>query len=143
LIAVDTNILVHAHRAESPKHRPALAALTELAVGAERWAIPVFCLGEFLRLVTHPKLFSPPHSPDEAATAVERLLDSPSLIVLSPGDRYPELLLAAMRSAEVKGNLVFDAQIVALCREAGGCELLTEDRDFARFGDFPHRHLGA
>jgi hypothetical protein len=133
---------VHAHRAESPKHRVALAAVTALAEGRERWAIPVFCLGELLRLLTHPRLFAPPHTPEEAAAAVERLLASPSLVVLSPGDRYLELLLAAVRGAATKGNLVFDAQIVALCREAGVRELLTEDRDFARFPGFATRALG-
>ena len=141
MIAVDTNILVHAHRSESPKHTAALTALTALAEGSEPWAIPVFCLGEFLRLVTHPKLFSPPHSPDEAATAVERLLASPSAVVLAPGARYPALLLEAVRAGAVKGNLVFDAQIVAVCRESGVRDLLTEDRDFARFDGFPYRHL--
>jgi len=31
------------------------------------------------------------------------------------------------------GNLAFDAQIVALCRECRVRALLTEDRDFGRF----------
>jgi predicted nucleic acid-binding protein len=34
----------------------------------------------------------------------------------------------------VQGNLAFDAQLVAVCREHGVVEILTEDRDFARFG---------
>lgn len=91
--------------------------------------------------MTHPKLFAPPHTPHEAAIAAERLLASPSLVVLTPGDRYAELLLDAVRESEAKGNLVFDAQIVALCREWGVRELLTEDRDFARFMGFASRPL--
>jgi predicted nucleic acid-binding protein len=54
-----------------------------------------------------------------------------------PGDRYIELLGDAMKESGAKGNLVFDAQIASLCRESGVQALLTEDRDFSRFADFP------
>jgi predicted nucleic acid-binding protein len=101
----------------------------------------VFVLGEFLRIITHPKLFHPPFSGEEACAAVERILASPSLSVLHPGAAYAELLLAAVRESQAAGNLIFDAQIVALCREAGVRALLTEDRDFARFRDFPVERL--
>lgn len=142
MIAVDTNILVYAHRSELPQHRSALAALTALAEGRARWGIPVFCLGEWLRVITHPRLFSPPHTVDEATAALERILASPSLEILQPGAAYPQLLAGAMREARARGNLVFDAQIVALCRESGVRSLLTEDRDFARFSGFSCTALG-
>jgi predicted nucleic acid-binding protein len=58
-----------------------------------------------------------------------------------PGDRFWPLLVEAACEAEAAGNLMFDAQIVALCREAGVTTLLTEDRDFDRFPGFPTRHL--
>ena len=141
MIAVDTNVLVYAHRAELPRHREALAALTALAEGRERWAIPVFCLAEWLRVITHPRLFAPPHGVEEAIEAARRLLASPSLEILLPGPSFPELLLAAIAEGGARGNLVYDAQIVALCRESGVRELLTEDRDFARFPRFPTRPL--
>jgi len=143
LIAVDTNILVYAHREELPEHGAALAVLRSLAEGRERWGLPVFCLGEWLRVITHPRLFSPPHTVSEAALAAERLLAAPTLELLVPGASYPELLLAAMREGGARGNLVFDAQIVALCREAGVRELLTEDRDFARFPGFVTRPIAS
>jgi len=133
LIAVDTNVLVHAHREESPKHGAAKARLIELAEGSTPWGIPVFCLGEMLRLLTHRQVFDPPHTCDEAAEALKRLSASPSLVVLSPGPDYPRLLVEAMVDAEATGNLVFDAQIVAVCKEFGVDRLLTEDRDFLRF----------
>lgn len=93
-------------------------------------------LGEFLRIITHRKLFRPPYTPDEACKALSRILASPSLSVLHPGPAYAELLLEAIRETQASGNLIFDAQIVALCREAGARALLTEDRDFARFPGF-------
>jgi predicted nucleic acid-binding protein len=101
----------------------------------------VFVLGEFLRIVTHPRLFHPPFSADEACTAASRILAAPSLSVLHPGPAFPELLLEAIQESQAVGNLIFDAQIVALCREAGVSALLTEDRDFARFRAFPVERL--
>jgi len=142
MIAVDTNILVYAHRAELRKHASARRALIELAEGTARWVIAVFCFGEFLRITSHPRLFDPPFTSEEACGALERLLESPSLAILMPGPLYPELLLEALREGHVAGNLVFDAQIVALCREAGVKSLLTEDRDFDRFTGFSTMRLG-
>ncbi len=141
MIAVDTNILVHAHRSESPKHALARTRILALAESSSRWAIPVFCLGEFVRVVTHPRLFNPPHSADEACLALGRLVASPSLTVLCPGRGYPALLTEAVREANAIGNLVFDAQIVALCRQYGVVRLMTEDRDFDRFAGLDTRRL--
>ena len=120
MIAVDTNVLVHAHRHDSPKHAAAHARVVALAESPSRWAIPVFCIGEFVRVITHPRLFNFPHTAEEACEALSRLLASPSVTVLSPGNEYPVLLVEAIREANAVGNLVFDAQIVALCREGGG-----------------------
>jgi hypothetical protein len=133
LIAVDTNVLVYAHREELAKHASARARLIELAEGDALWGIPVFCLGEFLRVITHPRLFDPPHSAAEACEALERVFASPSLRILLPGDRFHALLTTRARDADARGNLAFDAQIAALCDEVGVSALLTEDRDFARF----------
>lgn len=133
MIAVDTNVIVCAHRQELPKHDIARRRLIELAEGPAAWAIPVFCIGEFLRVITHPRLFDPPHTAREACRALERLLQSPSLAVLPPGPHFSELLLEAVLESQAVGNLVFDAQIVAVCREGGVSSLLTEDRDFDRF----------
>ena len=141
MIAVDTNILVHAHREESPKHGAALARVVALAESPARWAIPVFCIGEFVRVVTHPRLFDPPYSANEACEALTRLLAAPSVTVVVPGPGYPALLAEAVREANAIGNLVFDAQIVALCRENGVSRLLTEDRDFDRFKGLATEHL--
>lgn len=133
MIAVDTNILVYAHREEMRAHGAARARLVELAEGPEPWALPVFCVGEFLRVITHPRLFDPPFGWEDALEALGRILRSPSLRILMPGDRYMECLDRAIREAGATGNLIFDAQVAALCREAGVRALLTEDRDFARF----------
>jgi uncharacterized protein len=85
VIAVDTNILIYAHREELPAHRPALARLRRLAEGDARWGLPVFCLAEFVRVVTHPGVFHPPSTLTEAVAVLEGLLRSLSVEVLSPG----------------------------------------------------------
>jgi predicted nucleic acid-binding protein len=89
----------------------------------------------------HARLFDPPYSADEACAAIDRILDSPSPRVLHPGQRFMPLFLTAVREAHAVGNLVFDAQIVAVCREAGVSRFVTEDRDFARFKKFPTESL--
>ena len=69
------------------------------------------------------------------------MLDSPSVTVVVPGSVCPVLLVEAIREANAIGNLVFDAQIVALCRESGISRLLTEERDFDRFKGLVTEHL--
>lgn len=60
MIAVDTNILVYAHREDSLFHEQAYACLESLANGGAPWAIPWPCLHEFLAIVTHPRIYRPP-----------------------------------------------------------------------------------
>ena len=66
MIAIDTNILVYAHREDSPFNAAASEALTELAGGLANWAIPWACLHEFLGIVTHPRLYAPPSTLEQA-----------------------------------------------------------------------------
>ena len=133
MIAVDTNVLICANREESALHGVALKALRLLAEGDEAWAIPVFCLGEFLRVVSHDRLFDPPTPVPHALDSLESLLASPSVRLLTPGDHYLRLLRGLIDESSVRGNLIFDAQIASVCLEHGASRLLTEDRDFARF----------
>jgi uncharacterized protein len=133
MIAVDTNILLYADREETPQHRAALRAIRRLAEGHEAWAIPIQCVGEFLRVVSHDRVFQPPTLIGEALASIESLLASPSARVLVPGGRYLRILREVIERADVRGNLVFDAQIAAVCLEHGATTLLTEDRDFTRF----------
>lgn len=141
MIAVDTNILIYAHRAEFPEHASARKLLAGLAEGAELWALPVFCLGEFLRVVTHPAILKPPSDLSAAKRSLEALLDSPSVRILSPGDRFPQMLLHTVADAKATGNLVFDAQIVALCRENGVDTIWSNDRDLLRFRGMKARQV--
>ena len=133
MIAVDTNVLLYADREETPQHRAALRAIRRLAEGNEAWAVPIQCIGEFLRVVSHDRVFQPPTPIDEALASIESLLASPAARLLMPGNRYLQILRDVIARSGVRGNLVFDAQIAAVCLEHGATTLLTEDRDFTRF----------
>ena len=132
MIAVDTNVLLYADREETPQHRAALRAIRRLAEGNEAWAVPIQCIGEFLRVVSHDRVFQPPTPIDEALASIESLLASPAARLLMPGNRYLQILRDVIARSGVRGNLVFDAQIAAVCLEHGATTLLTEDRDFTR-----------
>jgi hypothetical protein len=136
VIAVDTNILVYAHRSRAPQHEVALQTVRRLAEGEKPWALPVFVCGEFLRVVTHPSLLSRATLPEVAIMSLDSLVSSPSVVVLHPGERFWGLFASAVLDGAATGNLVFDAQIVALCREHGIDTILSEDRDFGRFTGF-------
>ncbi|HYW85587.1 MAG TPA: TA system VapC family ribonuclease toxin [Spirochaetia bacterium] len=133
MIAVDTNVLVAAHRLDAARHEQALAWVRFLAEGEQPWGIPFSCLGEFVRVVTHRRVFDPPSSIEQAIDAVDALLESPSVRLLNPSAGHWALFRPSIVVGDATGNLVFDAQIAALCREHGIDRLLSEDRDFRRF----------
>jgi len=133
VIAVDTNVLIHAHRSESAWHRAARARLVSLAEGPARWGLPVFCVAEFMRVVTHGRVFNPPSSVSQAAGFIENLVAAPTCELVRPGSEFLDLLMETARQSDARGNLMFDAQIAALCWEHGIDTVLTNDRDFERF----------
>jgi hypothetical protein len=131
--AVDTNVLIYAEIASSRHHVRARELLGGLAESARPWAIPWPCLYEFVRVVTHPRVYHPPMPLHLAVADVRALLASPSLVLLSETPRHPEVMAQVLETSGVTGNLVHDAHIAALCLEHGVAELLSGDRDFARF----------
>jgi len=133
LIALDTNILVYARREEAPHHQAARALVAELAEGERPWALPWPCVYEYLRVVTHPRVFDPPTELGVAVEDLLSLLASPSLTLLGEGPAHLGHLKNAVLTGQAAGNLAHDAHIAALVVEHGVEELLTADRDFARF----------
>jgi toxin-antitoxin system PIN domain toxin len=133
VVAVDTNILVYAHREDSGWHERALETVTELAEGRSAWAIPWPCLWEFLAIATHPRIYNPPSPAEDALLQIERWLESPSLHLLSEGEAFFESLSMTIKKAKVRGPAVHDARIVAICLRHGVSRLLTADRDFSRY----------
>jgi toxin-antitoxin system PIN domain toxin len=133
VIAVDTNLLVYAHREDSPWHARALARVVDLAEGRAPWAIPWPCLHEFLAIVTHPRIYAPPTPLPGALDQVAAWLESPSVTTLAESAAYWPELRRALQEGQVAGPQVHDARVAALCRLHGVRELWTADRDFSRF----------
>lgn len=124
---------MQARRQELEYHEPALELLGSLAEGADPWAIPWPCIYEFLRVVTHPRLFDPPSKMAVLLEDLELLFDSPSLSLLGEGPAHTGHLRRMVEGGGVSGNLVHDSHIAALAVEHGVRELWTLDRDFDRF----------
>ena len=131
--ALDTNVLVYAEITSSRHHRRAREIVRARAEGGRLWALPWPCVYEFLRVVTHPRVYYPPVPMDVALRDLTALLASPSLVLLGETERHGDVFLETVKQSGVSGNLVHDAHIAALCLEHGISELLTADRDFARF----------
>jgi hypothetical protein len=131
--ALDTNVLVYAEIVSSRHHARARQILGELAGAPEPWAIPWPCVYEFLRVVTHARVYHPPVPLDLALSELARILSSPSLVLLKEGPRHFDVLRTLLASSPATGNLVHDAHIAALCLDHGVSELITGDADFARF----------
>ncbi len=133
MIAVDTNILVYAHRRDSDWHEQAAGLIRELAEGLNQWAVPWPSIHEFFAIVTHPKIYAPPSTVKQATTQVDAWLDSASLVLLSESRDHWTTLKGLLAQGKIRGPLVHDARIAALCMNHGVTELLTADRDFSRF----------
>jgi toxin-antitoxin system PIN domain toxin len=140
MIAIDTNLLVYAHREDSPWHDAAFARIEELAEARAPWAIPWPCIHEFLAIVTHPRIYAPPTPPAAAIDQVDAWLESPSLTLLAEADGYWPELKTVLHDGRISGPQVHDARVAGLCRLHGVTELWTADRDFGRFRGFACRN---
>ncbi len=134
MIAVDTNILVYAHREDSTFYKKAEHILTELAESKKDWAIPWPCVHEFLAIVTHPRIYKPATSLEMALCQLDCWFESPGLHLIGELYDYWEILKDLLNSAKLLGPQIHDARIVALCIQNGVDTLWSADRDFSRIG---------
>ncbi len=133
MTAVDSNILIYAHRVDSKFHEAAKQRLDELAESGTAWAIPWPCIHEFFCIVTHRKIFQPPTLTDAAIAQIELWQESPSLELIGEVGNYWERLRELITLSKVSGPMVHDARIFAICRQHGVRTLWSADRDFSRF----------
>ncbi len=133
MIALDTNLLVYAHREESPHHQVATRMLQDLASSASPWAVPWPCLHEFLAVVTHPRIYRPPTPMPVALDAVVALAGIANLHLLSETSNNVAILTSLLEGGAVVGPKVHDARIAAICLGHGVTALWSADRDFSWF----------
>jgi toxin-antitoxin system PIN domain toxin len=140
MIAFDTNILVYAHRQESPLHDRARTCLKAASEGAEAWAIPWPCLHEFLAIVTNARIFKHPTPVPRALDQIDAWLASPTVRLLSEDVGYLDVFRKLVADGRVSGAKTHDARVAAIAVFHGVRELFTADRDFSRFPSLPTRN---
>jgi uncharacterized protein len=128
----DVNILVYAHREESPNHSRYHQWLKGLATGPEPFALSELVLHGFIRVVTNPRIFDPPSTSGQAMRFLDALLARPNCSLIRPGPSHWSIFRQLCEAGEIRGKLVADAVHAALAIESG-CEWVTADTDFARF----------
>ena len=120
MIAIDTNLLVYAHRRESSYHQQANDLVRDLAEGESRWAIPWPCMYEFFSVVTNPRIWRETAStPAQASRQIEAWINSPNLSLLSETEDFATVLIQLMQQPRIRGPIIHDARIAALCLAHG------------------------
>lgn len=135
----DVNVLVYAHREDSPGHEAHRLWLESLINSDQAYGISDQVLAGFLRVVTHPSVFDPPSSLDDAMKFSNRLREQPNAVVVQPGPRHWEIFSRLCDETNARGNLIPDAFFAALAIESG-TEWVTTDRGFSRFNGLRSRH---
>ncbi len=133
MIAIDTNLLIFAHRGNAPHHHAALAALQPVFEGDSPWALPWPCVHEFISIATNPAIYKPASTLSEAFGFLDSMFGSPQLHLLAESPGYFEKLRQMATAARLKGARIHDARVAALCLHHGVRELWSADRDFSAF----------
>jgi uncharacterized protein len=140
MILVDANVTLYAHHRQLPQHTAASRWFAEALSGSETVGFTSNVVLAFLRISTSPRVFERPIEMDTACAAVEGWFSSPVAALVEPGTRYWSILRALLIEARVRSDLVSDAHLAAIALE-NGAEIVTTDRDFARFGSVRVRYL--
>ncbi|MGJ3243735.1 MAG: type II toxin-antitoxin system VapC family toxin [Opitutales bacterium] len=135
MIAVDTNLLVHAHRRDAVFHQEAVNCLQQLAGDPAPWAVCYHSLIEFFGVVTRAGLWRTPSPPETGLDQIRAWKEAPTLQILTDNAITYSRLEQLVRQAKIRGTLIHDARIAACCLAHGVAELWTVDRDFSRFPD--------
>ena len=131
-VTVDTNILLYAANADDDLHERARDVLERLAQGPDLLYLFWPTVMGFLRIATHPGIFSDPVPVDQAIVAVTKLLERPNIRTPAEGADFWDLFCATAEN-DTRGNHVPDAHLVALMRQHGVTVIYTRDRDFRRY----------
>ena len=108
--------------------------------GEEAFGICPPVLIGLVRILTHPRVFRPPDTHDQAFAFVGSLVGHPNALLLNPGRDHLSLFEGLCRRADAQGDLVTDAYLAALAIETGAV-LVSADCDCARFPGLRWRQL--
>jgi hypothetical protein len=134
MFVVDTNVLVYAADEAAPEHERCRRLIEHWRTRSGAWYITWGIAYEFLRVVTHPRVFRHPWSVPNARRFLAALAGSPGFAILTPTDRHAEVLDEVIAEVPgLAGNLLHDAHTATLMREHGVRRICTRDVDFHRF----------
>ncbi|HLE51406.1 MAG TPA: type II toxin-antitoxin system VapC family toxin [Anaerolineales bacterium] len=139
MILIDINVLVYAHRADTPGHTAYRQWLEEVIGSNQAYGVSDLVLSGFLRIVTHPRVFIPPSDLFSAFAFANEIRRQPNAVPIAPGTRHWGIFKSLCEAAGAKGNLIPDAYLAALAIESGS-EWITTDRDYSRFPGLKWRH---
>lgn len=137
---LDVNVVLAAHRADHPHHAAVRQWFETLLAEDRPFTVPTVVWASFLRLATNRRIFFVPTPLVDAFAFLDATCAQPHHLLTSPGSRHLEILRLLCAEADATGDLVPDAVIAAVAVEHG-CEVVTLDRDFARFASVPHQRL--
>ncbi len=141
MVVVDANILLYAVDRRSVHHDAARTWLDHALAGAEAVGFAWVALLAFIRIGTNPTILPAPMSSDAATGQVETWLAAPAAVTVEPTSRHAAILRALLRESGSAGNLTTDAHLAALAIEHAA-DIVSYDRDFARFAGVRHRLPG-
>ena len=130
MIALDTNILVYAHRAGSPEHDKAKVAVLKAVEDSRGWGISLPTIPEFWSIVTHPQIPGGTSSAQVITQFFYYLLNEGNGELWGPGSGFAQRLMQLANRHKVRGRRIYDLQIAAIAHEHGASEIWTHDRSF-------------
>jgi toxin-antitoxin system PIN domain toxin len=141
MVVVDANVLLYAVDRASANHERSRSWLDTSLAGREAVGLAWIALLAFIRIGTSASILPTPMTTDEATGQVQKWLEAPAAVVAQPTPRHASLLRGLVRDTGTAGNLTTDAHLAALALELGA-DIVSYDRDFARFPGVKHRLPG-
>lgn len=139
MVLIDVSVLVHAFRADAPRHAEFSRWLRGCISAREPFGLSELVLSGVLRVLTHPAVFLPPTPLERGVAFTDYLRSRQNCILVTAGERHWNIFTSLCAATGAKGNLIPDAYLAALAIEHG-CEWITTDRDFAKFEELRWRH---
>ena len=139
MLLIDVNVLIYAYRRESRDHAAYHGWLENTLHREPAIGLPDIVLSAVLRLLTNPRMYRAPTPLESALEYVQGLREQSACLAVAPGPKHWPIFVSLCRAAGARGNLVTDAYLAAIAVEQGA-ELITTDRDYARFPGRRWRH---